>query len=149
MKIFSLKVKVDREQAFIIEMFRQANIFAISFVCISSILLASAETIPDGIPGGYSKVAPKDLKDLQTKLQNSNFKTAMGAKDSNVKVEKINSAYQQVVAGMNYKIEATLLVDKKSKKCCFLVNKSLPQPKQTFTVKCAQCGSTCECFKEG
>lgn len=122
-------------------MIRQANIFAILFICISHILFANA-----GLPGGYSPVAESQLGSLQAKLQNSNFQTALGTKDSGAKVVKINSAYQQVVAGMNYQINATVLVNKEPQNCCFEIFQSLPPV--SIKVNCAQCGSTCECFKK-
>lgn len=136
--MFSLKSKVDHIQAFVFKMIRKA-ILAVFFICISSTLLANAV-----MPGGYAKMDPNDFKDLQTKLQNSNVQSVMGTKDSSVKVESIESASKQIVAGTNYLIFANVLVDKKPQKCCFKAFQSLP-PQQTFKVICANCDRTCEC----
>lgn len=122
-------------------MFRQAIVLA---VLLSSILITEAG---EPLAGGFAKVPPNELGELQTKLQNSNFQTALGVKGSDVKVLKIDSASQQVVAGMNYKIKATILENGRSKTCCFFVEQSLPQKngKIRFNVTCAQCGPQCEC----
>lgn len=126
-------------------MFRQANIFAVLlFIAISSILVSDAASARTG---GFSKVSPDNLIVLQTKLQNSNFQSVMGSKSSSMKVQSIDSAEQQVVAGMNYKIKATVSENGTQKKCCFFVEEGLPQKdgKQKFNVTCAQCGDQCDC----
>lgn len=122
-------------------MFRQAIILAI---LLSSSLITEAE---EPLAGGFAKVPTNELKKLQTKLQNSNYQTALGVKGSGVKVLKIDSASEQVVAGMNYRIKATILENGRSKICCFFVEQGLPQKngKTRFNVTCAQCGPQCEC----
>lgn len=125
-------------------MFRQANIFAILFVVISALLIADAQTMV----GGYSDVSPNEYKNLQIKLENSNLRSAIGAPNSCVRVVKIVSASQQVVAGLNFKIVAVIDINGNKKKFCFKVYQSLPPV--TVTVQCAaeQLGSTiCECLK--
>lgn len=125
-------------------MFCQANILAFSFVFISALLMVDAQTIV----GGYSDVSPDEYKNLQIKLENSNLRAAVGAGNSCVRVVKIVSASQQVVAGMNYKIIAIMDINGKPTKYCLKVYQSLPPV--TVTVQCAakQLGSTiCECFK--
>lgn len=123
-------------------MFRQANVFAFLFILISVILIAEAQTIV----GGYSDVPPSEYKNVQIKLENSNFRTALGAANSCVKVVRIISVSQQVVAGMNYRIVAIVSINGQSKKFCFLLYQSLPPV--TYTVNCASelCGTTCKCF---
>lgn len=126
-------------------MFRLTNIFALLFVFISFLFVADAQTV-----GAYSKTPLKDYKDLKIKLQNSNIKSAIGANNSNVKVMQITDAYQQVVAGMNYRIVTLITINGKLYQYCFLVFQSLPQPKQTFTVQCASkltSNNKCPCFK--
>lgn len=120
-------------------MFRRVNIFVIAFVCISSISIVHA-----GVPGGYSETPEREYDKLKIKLQNSNLGSALGPKSSCVNVVDILSAYQQVVAGMNYKIEAIVEINGKPKECCFKVYQNLP-PNPHFNVNCAQCGA-CECF---
>lgn len=123
-------------------MFRQASIFAV-FLLICILIIDSAS----GRMGGYSTVPLEKLNDLKPKLQSSNFQSALKSTGSGIKIQKINSASKQVVAGMNYRIKANVLVNGKSKECCFAVHEGLPQNggKQRFNVKCAQCGG-CECF---
>lgn len=144
-----MTIKVDRAQAFILKMIRQATIFAvISFTCISSILLADTVS---SMAGGFSQVPPGKLKELQTKLQNSNIESALGTQPGfHLKVLKIDSAEQQVVAGMNYNIKATISENGRPKTCCFFVNQGLPQQngKTSFNIKCAQCGPQCDCRQE-
>lgn len=125
-------------------MFRQANILAFLIVLVSALLMVDAQTMV----GGYSDVSPDDYKNLQIKLESSNLQSAIGAANSCVRVVKIVSASQQVVAGMNYKIIAIIDINGTQKKYCFKVFQSLPPV--TVTVQCAaqQYGSTtCECFK--
>lgn len=141
MQTFSSKDKVDRIQAFLSKMIRQTNIIAISFVFIAAHAISSSPAIP----GGYSETPRSDYGDLKIKLQNSNLRSALWTENNCVKVLKIDSAYQQVVAGTNYIIRATLSINSVSKNCCFKVYQRLP-PNQTFDVQCAQCGG-CECFK--
>lgn len=71
----------------------------------------------------------------------------MGSKSSSMKVQSVDYAEQQVVAGMNYKIKATVLENGTQEKCCFFVEEGLPQKngKQKFNVTCAQCGDQCDC----
>lgn len=125
-------------------MFRQVNIFVFTLVVASALVVVDAQTIA----GGYSDVNPSEYKNLQIKLENSNLRSAVGATNSCVRVVKINSASRQVVAGMNYKIVATIEINGQQKTYCFKVYQSLPPV--TVTVQCAaeQLGSTvCECFK--
>lgn len=118
-------------------MVRQTIIFAISFICISSILHANAQ----GLPGGYSPVKPPNFKNLQTKIQNY-YQTALGPTGANLKV-KVISACQQVVAGLNYDIRAYVLVNNAWIKCCFKAFQSLP-PEQKFSITDVRCGPTCK-----
>lgn len=113
-------------------MFRLVNCFAFPFVFISFFYIADAQSIP----GGYSPAPRSEYEDLKIKLQNSNIKSALGTENSSVEVVKIVSASQQVVAGMNYRIEATIKINRKSYEYCFKVEQSLP-PNPTFNVVCA------------
>lgn len=101
----------------------------------------------ESLPGGFAKVPKNELEDLQTKLQNSNFQTVLGVGGPGVKVLKIDSASEQVVAGMNYEIKATISDNGTTKTCCFFVEESLPQKngKTRFNVTCARCGPHCKC----
>lgn len=120
-------------------MFRQTIILAV----FSSIILISDA----GMPGGFSQVPRSELESLLAKLQNSNFQTALGSEGSDIKVLNIDSAYQQVVAGKNYNIHATVSENGKPKSCCFSAFESLSQKdgKTKFDVTCAQCDPQCKC----
>lgn len=139
-------------------MFHLANIFVFLFYCISSILIADA-----GLPlppaatirerpltrraGGYYETPKSAYENLKVELQNSNVASALSTRDSCVRVVKILSAYQQVVAGMNYKIKATIKINNRLKVCCFKVFRGLSRDAQ-FNVNCADCGDTCERLNE-
>lgn len=115
----------------------QIYIIALSFVLISLHLSADAQRTV----GGFSPTPKDQYSKLQNQLQSS---IASGTGNSCIKVEEITRAKQQVVAGVNYLIDAILSENKKLYKCCFRVFQSLPPP--TFEVQCAYCGSLCKCF---
>lgn len=118
-------------------MFRGIKFFAFSFALVSIVTIINAQ-----LPGGYSTTPTSGYGDLEIKLDNSNMATALGGQQAFI--IKILSASQQVVAGMNYKIEAKVCVNGHREKCCFKAFQSLSG---TFTVNCAQCKYvTCSCF---
>lgn len=120
-----------------IKMFRGMKFFAFSFALVSIVTIINAQ-----LPGGYSTTPTSGYGDLEIKLDNSNMATALGGQQAFI--IKILSASQQVVAGMNYKIEAKVCVNGHREKCCFKAFQSLSG---TFTVNCAQCKYvTCSCF---
>lgn len=130
-------------------MFRLTSTFAVLlFICISSFSIDAASR---RVRGGFSKVSEDKFNELQENLQNSNFQSALGADGSGVVLQKIDSATRKVAAGMNYRIEATVLDNGKPEKCCFSAHHglALENGERVFNVKCAQCGQTCDCFKSG
>lgn len=92
--------------------------------------------------GGYSPMQPNQYANLAIKLDNSNIASIMNKGE--VFIIRITSAFQQVVAGLNFKIVAKTSVDHSEKMCCF---KAFQNLQGDFSVNCAQCCyDACECF---
>lgn len=120
-------------------MIRQLNIFAISFVvCISIADAFMPYSLFPPMAGGHSPVPAQRCGELKSQLESSNMGSALGGTAS-VRILNILSATQQVVAGMKYHILATVSIDGRTEKCCFIVHHSLP-PQRRFNVLSAEVG---------
>lgn len=111
-------------------MIRQVDIFAVS--CIVCILIANV------FADGLYPVPTRQYDELKKQLKNSN----MGRTFGNTKVEilDVKSVSEQVVEEKNYKILATILIDGRIEKCCFVVHHFFP-PQQRFFIVSADVGA--------
>lgn len=111
-------------------MIRQVNIFAVAF--IACILIA------DAFAGGLYPVPESQYGELKQQLKNSNMGLVFG--NTNIQVLDILSATEEVVENKNYHILATIVIDGRTEKCCFIVHHFFP-PQQRFFVISADVGA--------
>lgn len=122
-------------------MTRISNIFALLFVFASFLFTVNAQ-----LPGGWAPVdSQKDLNDLKKDLQNSNIACVVGGGKCGVEVKQIVSASQQVVAGMNYRIEATVLINGFLHWYCIKAERDLPPNDKLKVVSASEkSGNSCK-----
>lgn len=114
-------------------MLRQLKPFILSITFIAVFLIASAS-----IPDGYTPTPTNDYGNLKTNLENSVLDK------TNVKMKKINSAYQKKSGDLLYAVDADVSVDNRVEKCCITASQS---PHGEFFINFAQCeNESCKCF---
>lgn len=110
-------------------MMRQVDIFAVS--CIVCILIAGA------FADGLYPVPTRQYDELASQLRNSNMERTFGS--AKVEVLDVKSVSEQVVDDKNYLILATILINGRIEKCCFVVHHFFP-PQQRFFIISADVG---------
>lgn len=111
-------------------MIRQIKISVASFILCILISTAFAD--------GLYPVPTRQYDDLKTKLRNSNMERTFGS--TKVDVLDIKSVSEQVVDERNYHILATIVIDGRIEKCCFVVHHFHP-PQQRFFIVSADVGA--------
>lgn len=118
-------------------MLHKLKLFILPISLISIISVGSAS-----LPDGYTITPISEYGDLKTNLENTDLESVLHK--NNVKINKIDSAYQKYSGDLLHALVADVSVDNRIEKCCFL---ALQSPHGAFFVNCGQCKyESCTCY---